>query len=77
MDYATLTSQNQITIPKLIRRNLKLKPGDKVKFYTTKNDYNVVLERAGKLKDSLGLFAGYKTEVNKVPEEGVWIERNG
>lgn len=30
---ATLSSKNQVTIPKLVREHLKLKPGDRFKFF--------------------------------------------
>ncbi len=37
MPFATLTSKGQITLPKEIREQLKLKPGDRMKFLVGPN----------------------------------------
>jgi antitoxin PrlF len=52
---ATLSSKNQVTIPKEVRQYLKLQPGDRFKFFLQPDGAVVILPklRAETLKGSL------------------------
>jgi antitoxin PrlF len=52
---ATLSSKNQATIPKTVREYLKLKPGDKFKFFLQPDGAVVILPKipTAKLKGTL------------------------
>ncbi len=42
---STITSKGQVTIPKLIREHLHVKPGDRVKFFVHPNGSVVLLPK--------------------------------
>lgn len=42
---ATLSSKNQVTIPKLVREHLHLKPGDKFRFFMLSDGTVVILPK--------------------------------
>jgi antitoxin PrlF len=42
---ATLSSKNQVTIPKQVREHLRLKPGDKFKFFMLSDGTVVILPK--------------------------------
>jgi len=52
---ATLSSKNQVTIPKPVRQYLNLKPGDRFKFFLQPDGAVVILPkiRVSKLKGSV------------------------
>ena len=52
---ATLSSKNQVTIPKPVREYLNLKPGDRFKFFLQPDGAVVILPKIGtsKLKGSV------------------------
>ncbi len=52
---ATLSSKNQVTIPKQVREHLNLKPGDRFKFFLQPDGVVVILPkiRTASLKGSL------------------------
>jgi antitoxin PrlF len=52
---ATLSSKNQVTIPKQVREYLHLKPGDRFKFFLQPDGVVVILPKipVSKLKGSL------------------------
>jgi antitoxin PrlF len=52
---STLSSKNQVTIPKLVREYLNLKPGDRFKFFLQPDGTVVILPkiRTSKLKGSV------------------------
>jgi antitoxin PrlF len=56
---ATLSSKNQVTIPKQVREYLNLKAGDRFKFFLQPDGRVVILPRIpiSKLKGSVGKFA--------------------
>ena len=54
---ATVTSKGQITIPVEVREALKLKPGEKVKFFPGENG-EFVVRRVGSIQDLRGCLAG-------------------
>jgi len=78
---ATLTSQNQITVPAEVRKKAGLKPGDKLLFV---NDpiVGITVRKMGNLEDLRGSLAKYvvgkprltRTKLNKIREE-MWTER--
>lgn len=73
MEYATLTNQNQITIPMKVRDKLQLKPSDKLVFYESGD--SVKVEKLKSIRDFDGLLKGYKHKLTKKDIEGVWLER--
>jgi antitoxin PrlF len=54
---ATVTSKGQITIPVEVREALKLKPGEKVKFFSGENG-EFIVRRVGSIQDLRGCLAG-------------------
>jgi antitoxin PrlF len=54
---ATVTSKGQITIPVAVREALKLKPGEKVKFFAGENG-EFIVRRVGSIQDLRGCLAG-------------------
>lgn len=75
---STLTNQNQITIPTLIRKMLNLQPGDKL-FFSQLPDDAMKVTKAATLEETLGVFKAYKKEKaadKKVDFEGAWLERH-
>jgi antitoxin PrlF len=73
MEYATLTSQNQITVPLKVRDKLALKPSDKLVFY--ENGGNVVVTKLKSIADFKGLLKNHKQKPSKKDEEQVWLDR--
>jgi len=55
MSTATLTSKGQMTLPKEVRDDLKLKPGDKVEFIREGDRY-VLKPRTKRIGDFAGLL---------------------
>ena len=56
MATATLTSKGQITIPKEIRDQLNLKPGDRIAFVTDKDGQVVLKPKNGDLSRLVGML---------------------
>ncbi len=54
---ATVTSKGQITIPVEVREALKLKPGEKVKFFAGENG-EFIVRRVGSIMEMAGCLAG-------------------
>jgi antitoxin PrlF len=54
---ATVTSKGQITIPVEVRQVLKLKPGEKIKFFPGENG-EFIVRRVGSIRDLRGCLAG-------------------
>jgi AbrB family looped-hinge helix DNA binding protein len=54
---ATVTSKGQITIPVEVREALKLKPGEKIKFFSGENG-EFIVRRVGSIQDLRGCLAG-------------------
>jgi len=79
MQYSTLTSQNQITIPSKVRDKLQLKPGDKLAFYAVYDSPDEVkMVKIPALRASAGVLSKYKKNLKSgatINEEGVWTER--
>jgi AbrB family looped-hinge helix DNA binding protein len=74
MQIATLTSQNQITIPHELRKLMGLQSGDKIRFVLNSRQ-EVIVKKVGGIRTTQGVFKDYipKTGTKK---EGVWLERN-
>jgi antitoxin PrlF len=51
----TITSKGQTTVPKEVRKKLKLKPGDEVS-WTVEGDYALVRARTGSILDLAGML---------------------
>lgn len=73
MEYATLTNQNQITVPMRIRDRLQLKPSDKLVFCETEGGIKV--SKLKSISDFKGLLKNSKHRFNRQDKEGVWLER--
>jgi len=73
MEYATLTNQNQITVPMKIRDKLSVKPGDKLVFYDEGENVKVVKLKS--VRDFDGLLKDSKHKICKKDTSGVWTER--
>ena len=73
MEYATLTNQNQITVPMRVRDNLKLKPSDKLVFYESGGTIRV--SKLKSIDDFKGVLKDSKKEFQNQDTQGVWLER--
>jgi AbrB family looped-hinge helix DNA binding protein len=73
MEYATLTKQNQITVPMKVRDKLKLKPSDRLVFY--ESGETIKVSKLKSLDDFKGLLKDSKVKLNKKDNEGIWLER--
>ena len=73
MNYSTLTSQNQITVPVRVRDSLSLKPGDKMVFYEIAG--GITVTKVKSIKDFNGLLRGNAHKLSKQEKEGVWLQR--
>lgn len=74
MEYATLTKQNQITVPMKVRDKLKLKPSDRLVFYESGNTIKV--SKLKSIDDFKGLLKDSKVKLNKQMIENVWSDRH-
>jgi len=72
MEYATLTNQNQITVPKVVRDSLGLKPGDKMEFYQTET--SIIITKSETIETFEGFLAGKRIRKDIKPQD-VWLER--
>ena len=60
MDAVTISSKYQVVIPREVRRQFDLKPGQKVVFIPYKNTIRLVI--VPPIKDALGIFKGMNTD---------------
>lgn len=60
----TLTSKGQVTIPKEIRDQLGLKPGDKVEFTLHNDGILQVVPRRGSIRDLKGILPKPKVSLS-------------
>lgn len=74
MEYATLTKQNQITVPMKVRDKLKLKPSDRLVFY--ESGETIKVSKLKSLDDFKGLLKDSKVKLSKQKIESVWLERH-
>ena len=76
MNYSTLTSQNQITVPVGVRDSLSLKPGDKLVFYEIAG--GITVSKVKSISDFKGLLKDHThKQLTKKEKEGVWLQRQG
>lgn len=69
---AALDSNNQITLPQEIRRQLRIKPGDKVQFIQSETGDALLRNgSAGALKEAQAAFAGAAVAMGLKSEEDV------
>ena len=73
MEYATLTNQNQITVPMKVRDKLKLKPSDRLVFYESGDSIKV--SKLKSIEDFKGLLKDSKIKLTKQMTESVWFEK--
>lgn len=73
MEYATLTKQNQITVPMKVRDKLKLKPSDRLVFYESGEAIKV--SKLKSIDDFKGLLKDSKVKLSKQKIESTWTER--
>ncbi len=74
MEYATLTKQNQITVPMKVRDKLKLKPSDRLVFY--ESGETIKVSKLKSIDDFKGLLKDSKVKLNKQMIENVWSDRH-
>jgi AbrB family looped-hinge helix DNA binding protein len=60
MDVATVSSRYQIIIPRKVREQFNLKPGQKIVFIPYRNSIRLVI--IPPIEESLGIFSGINTE---------------
>ena len=56
MPTATVTSDNQITIPEVVRQRLRLVTGDKLEFYENEQGETVIKPMRGDIRKLRGIF---------------------
>jgi AbrB family looped-hinge helix DNA binding protein len=56
MSDSTLTSKGQVTIPKEVRQQLGLKPGDRVTFTVMPNGTAIMRAKTGSIKELAGVL---------------------
>jgi AbrB family looped-hinge helix DNA binding protein len=56
MSDATLTSKGQVTIPKQVRQELGLKPGDRVTFTVMPDGTAIMRAKTGSIKELAGVL---------------------
>jgi len=74
MEYATLTKQNQITVPIKIRDKLKLKPSDRLVFY--ESGETIKVSKLKSIDDFRGLLKDSNVKLSKQKIESTWTERH-
>lgn len=67
MTVATLTSKGQLTIPAEVRRKLRLKAGDKVRFEDAEDGSVRLVRKTGSIEGAKGMFGPLERKV--APEE--------
>jgi AbrB family looped-hinge helix DNA binding protein len=70
---ATLTSQNQITIPAYVRAKAGLKPGDRILFMPVGDKFE--MEKAVDISDLTGIFKKYAKNYKPYDTADLWTER--
>ncbi|HNU76530.1 MAG TPA: AbrB/MazE/SpoVT family DNA-binding domain-containing protein [bacterium] len=74
MEYATLTKQNQITVPMKVRDKLKLKPSDRLVFY--ESGETIKVSKLKSIDDFRGLLKNSNVKLSKQKIESTWTERH-
>jgi len=74
MEYATLTKQNQITVPIKVRDKLKLKPSDRLVFY--ESGETIKVSKLKSIDDFRGLLKNSNVKLSKQKIESTWTERH-
>ncbi len=67
METTTISSKYQVVIPRKIREQFNLKPGQKVAFIPYKNSLRLVIVPS--LEEAYGFLEGIDTEVERDEEE--------
>jgi AbrB family looped-hinge helix DNA binding protein len=63
MTIVTISPKFQVVIPELIRKSMKLKPGERVHVFQYENRIEYIPER--RLKDMRGFLKGIDTEIER------------
>ena len=63
MEAVTISSKYQVVIPRAVRKQFNLKPGQKIMFIPYNNILHVVIVPS--LKQARGMFKGIDTEVQR------------
>jgi AbrB family looped-hinge helix DNA binding protein len=69
MDTTTISSKYQVVIPRRIREQYNLKPGQKVAFIPHKNSLRLVL--VSEIETAYGFLEGIDTEVERDEDDRV------
>lgn len=76
MTEATLTSKGQLTVPKMVRDALGLRPGDKIDFIGTERGYLIVPVNRD-LRTMRGMFKGRRKKTPSIEEMKAAIAEMG
>jgi antitoxin PrlF len=77
MPESTITSKGQTTIPREIRRHLKLKPGDRIEFIVEPSGKVVLLPVTIDVKELRGILAPARKRVSLEEMEAAIRQRAG
>ena len=69
MNTATISTKYQVVIPREIRNNLKIHPGQKVKFIEYNNRLEII--PLIDLKDLVGICEGMDTKIEREEEDRI------
>jgi AbrB family looped-hinge helix DNA binding protein len=69
METTTISSKYQVVIPRKIREQYNLKPGQKVAFIPYKNSLRLVI--VPEIKSAYGFLEGIETDVHREEEDRV------
>ncbi len=67
METTTISSKYQVVIPRKIREQFNLKPGQKIAFIPYKNSLRLVI--VPKIEDAYGFLEGIDTAVDREEED--------
>lgn len=80
MPISTMTSKGQITIPKSVRDQLKLHPGDKMEFTIAADGTITIKPRSVRVEDVMGMLSHYakgkKVSIEEMHNLGAAFTRN-
>jgi AbrB family looped-hinge helix DNA binding protein len=71
LDATTLTSKGQITVPQVIRKQMGLKPGDKITFSLLSDGTLVVRPKVRSVADVIGML--HQPGVSAVPASNMRV----
>ena len=67
MEVVTISSKYQVVIPRSVRKQFKLKPGQKIMFIPYNNVLHLVIVPS--IEEAQGMFPGIDTDVHREEED--------